>query len=303
LNNNNTLGGSFKENTNKIYDKYNDAIEWLERLGLPAKNSRFGNYKKIFDNYSSKVKSSIEITSFKSDLNPFLNAHLEISEIIRIYDTLSDRDHSEFAEQLKKITSGQVYRDSLNHDESRDFSFELAMAARFINGGYEVQLNDLADIVVIKEGNPKIFVECKRVTSLKRVKANVKKANEQLKKRMADDKSKLCRGLVALNVSALINPKNITTVVDDVNQLQEMLNVLLSDFCYKNEINFSAKKSNKCLGVFTEATLAGYEIKGRVQNIIIGRGAQLLRYEHSTSDIQLIDEIGSKVSNQKVMAT
>jgi len=297
------LRNIIKEDTNKIYDKYNDALEWLNGLGLPAKRSRFGDYKKIFDNYPASAESSIDNTSFENALNPFLNAHLEISEIIRIYDTLSNRDYSEFSDQLKKITSGQIFRDSLKHDPSRDFSFELTMAARFINGGYEVKLDDIADIVVTKDGSPKIFVECKKVTSLKRIKANVKKANEQLKKRMTRDSSKLCRGLVALNVSALINPQNNTTVVNDANQLQEKLKVLLSDFCNNNEMNFSAKKSNKCLGVLVEATLAGYEIKGNDQNIIIGRGTQLLRYEHSNSDIQLIDEIGSKVSNQRVLAT
>ena len=47
--------------------------------------------------------------------------------------------------------------------------FELTKASRFINAGFEVQFNHLADIVAVKEGFPKIFIECKRIRSPKRV--------------------------------------------------------------------------------------------------------------------------------------
>jgi hypothetical protein len=198
----------FKEDEKKVKAQYAEALEWLKELGLPAVESRLGKYKKVIDNFLVKLQLSKDDVSDEKTIHEYLNAHMEAAEVVRIFNSLSNRNFFEFSEQLKKVTAGQPFRNVSKHDPSRDFMFELTTASRFINGGFEVQLNQLADVVAVKEGFPKIFVECKRIRSPKRVKDNVKKANEQLKKRIALDKSKLCKGIVALNVNELINPDN-----------------------------------------------------------------------------------------------
>jgi hypothetical protein len=291
----------FKEDGNKIKSQYADALQWLKGLGLPAIESRLGKYKKVIDNFGENLELSKDDVSAEKTFHEFLNAHMEAVEVIRIYNTLSHHDFLEFSEQLKKVTAGQAFRNVSKNDPSRDFMFELTTASRFINGGFEVKLNHLADIVAVKKGFPKIFVECKRIRSPKRIQDNVKKANEQLKKRIASDKSKLCKGIIALNVNELINPENDMSVVNNVGDLQRMSSKLLESFVQSNERNLESKKFNKCLGVLIEATMEGYTIDSDAHRTINCRGAKLYQYENSNSDEKLVKEIGMLISNQNIV--
>jgi hypothetical protein len=291
----------YKGEGEKVIDQYADALEWMKGLGLPALESRLGRYKKLINNLGEDLKLSKNDTSAGNTFHEFLNAHMEVAEVIRIFNTLSHRDFYEFSEQLKKVTAGQPFRNISKNDPSRNFMFELTTASRFINAGFEVQLNHLADIVVVKKDFPKMFVECKRITSLKRVQANVKKANEQLKKRIHSDKSQLCRGIVFLNVNELINPDNAMSVVNNVHDLQKMSSKLLESFVRANVRDLETKKFNKCLGVFIEATMEGYAMGVKEHHTINCRGAKFYQYENYKSDAKLLNRLSLLISNQDLV--
>jgi len=288
----------FQEDGEKIKTQYIEALEWLKSLGLPVIGTRLGKYKKVIESFGENAKILKDDFSAEKIFHEFLNAHMEAVEVIRIYKTLLHRDFSEFSDQLKKVAAGQAFRNR-SKDSSRDFMFELTTASRFIKSGFEVQLNQLADVVVIKEGFPKIFVECKRIKSQKKIRENVKKANEQLKKRISLDKSSLCKGVVALNVNELINPDNDMIGIDSVGNLQRMSSGLLESFVEVNKSSLEAKGFNKCLGVLVEATMQGYYVSGRC-SIINCRGAKF--YQYKKANAKLVRDISMLISNQNVMA-
>ena len=292
----------YKENGSKLTLQYEEALIWLKGLGLPAFESRLGKYKKIIDNFEGNLKALDDEISAEKTFHEYLNAQMEAAELIRIYRSLSNRDFAEFSEQLKKVTAGQPFRNASKQDPSRDFAFELTVASRFINAGFDVQLNQLADIVAVKNGYPKLFLECKRIKSDKRVQENVKKANEQLKKRIASERSKLCRGIVAINVTEIINPDNDMNVVSNVHELQSVSSTLLEAFVRNNERNLETKKFNKCLGVLVESTMQGYSIENGGHNTINCRGAKLYQYQNQSSDASLVRDIGLLISNQNIVA-
>ncbi|EHW0655868.1 TPA: hypothetical protein ACN310_004601 [Vibrio parahaemolyticus] len=290
----------FRENGEKFLAEYDEALEWMKGLGLPAIESRLGKYKIIVENFGENLDLTKDDVASEQLFHEFLNAQMEIAETIRIFHSLSNRDFDEFSQQLKKVTSGQPFRNASKSDPSRDFLFELTMASRFIVGGFEVQLNQIADIVAVKDGFPKLFLECKRIKSEKRIQDNVKKANEQLKKRIAADKSKQCRGLAALNVNDLINPENDMIIVEDVNDLQRLSSNSLANFVTKNERNLESKKTNKHLGILVEATMQGYIIESGVHSTINCRGAKLYQYNNSNADSLTLSKVGELISNQNI---
>ncbi len=132
----------------KILKNYNEVVDWLNSIGFIYSKTRFGGYKKIIESF---LTGSMEISNteieIESRLHEYLNAHSELTEITRIYNDVSKYQVlSDYTVQMKKVMSGQAFRNYSEKDQSRDFAFELTMAARFIRGGYNAELNQLADI-------------------------------------------------------------------------------------------------------------------------------------------------------------
>jgi len=289
----------YEEEGGKLVELYSEATEWLTSIGLPYSKSRFGKYQKVIENYGAGIDKDDEWT-VKTKLYEFLNAHAEITEIVRIFNELNTYGFRNYIEQLKKVTSGQAFRNVSAKDQSRDFSFELTMAARFIRGGFEVSLNQLADVVAKREDTPKIYVECKRIKSLSKVPTNIKKANEQLKKRLSQDSSSYPRGLVAINVNDLLNPNNDMIVVDNIQNLQKLNSKNLNRFVIDHEDDFNAKRFNKCLGVFCEHIDQAF-IHDRTPAAVANcRGVKFYQYPAKGIELGTIDKLVSSLSNQSI---
>lgn len=280
----------------KLTDQYLLAMDWMTSLGMPFSKTRFGEYKRTIDLFSNgdfdNEKESEEL------FHKLLNAHGEVSEIVRIHDQLKDNDGGDFIEQLKKVTGGQEFRNISSKDQSRDFSFELSMAARFIKGGFEVVLNKLADIEATKNGCHKVYVECKRIKSRSKISSNVKKANEQLRKRISRDRSSQSRGLVAINVNELINPNNSMIVSPTTDSFQVFNSRNLDRFVVDNERDINSNKFNKCLGVFCEQSDQAIIYERDPLAIANCRGAKLYQYINKGKDLELLKLLAINLANQ-----
>jgi len=289
----------YEEEGQKCGELFSQATEWLSSLGLPYSKTRFGQYKRVIENFESEIDKDDD-GAFKTRLYDFLNAHSELTEIVRIYNDVSKYSFSDYIDQLKKVTSGQAFRNVSANDQSRDFSFELTMAARFIRGGFEVSLNQLADIVAKRDDTPKIYVECKRIKSLAKVSKNIKKANEQLKNRLQREKSSFPRGLVAINVNDLINPNNDMLVVSNIDSLQKFNSDNLNQFVIEQEENFKAKKFSKSLGVFCEHIDQAFIHDRNPAAVANCRGVKLYQYATKSQDLDVIQKLAESLSNQNI---
>lgn len=289
----------YEEEGNKCNELYSQAIEWLESLGFPYSKNRFGKYKKAIDQIDTFSKNESD-DEFKTWLHEFLNAHLEITEIIRIYNDVSKYNFIDYIEQLKMVTKGQEFRTSSAKDQSRDFTFELSMAARFIRSGFEVKLNQLADVVAKREDTPKIYVECKRIKSLSKVRKNIKKANEQLRTRLSRDNSSRSRGLVALNINDILNENCNMFVFDNIEKFQQFNSEILNQFVLNNEEELKAKKFEKVLGVFCEHIDQAFLYDRDPPAIANCRGVKLYQYSRKKEDLELIATLAQSLSNQNL---
>lgn len=287
------------EDGNEFDRQYTEACDWLSSIGIDHNRTRYGTYKKAIDkfsNYNEKWKSE-EQASYET--YSFLNAYAEIAELVRIRSVFSENQYSSLNEKIKKVVAGAPFRNFSEKDNSRDFLFELTIATRFINAGFNVDISQSADVVASSNGIT-IFIECKRVKSVKQVKKRVKSANLQIKKRIRSAMATGARGIVALNVSDIINPENKMTFIDDPNELKRINSNELQLFVENFEAGLNSKSNSKVLGVICEHISHGFTIRRRPPLYLYCRGAKFYMYNLSLKYENLVSEIFPKLCNQKV---
>lgn len=189
--------------------KFDDVCNWLSDIGIDYSRGRVKKYKWILSELAkyqqeNKLGAYTEITDFQSIVNTF---H-ETEELFRIYDGLSNIDCKDLKQRIKNSIKGSELYVMDNSDRSgRDFSFELTIAAKFAQRGFIIEFGDDADIKVVVDGNP-FFVECKRLKSKKKIKKRIKAGLNQLSFRYnSSSHPAAARGLLALSVGKVINPK------------------------------------------------------------------------------------------------
>ena len=74
-------------------------------------------------------------------------------------------------------------RDDSDKLNSRDYQYQLRVAAYFIKSGFTVDLSTESDILVSKSGFT-FFVECKRLKSPAKVRARISEAYKQLQRHL-----------------------------------------------------------------------------------------------------------------------
>lgn len=192
-----------------LLSKFEEVCAWFDSLGFRFAISRYGIYHKNLQKLK-ELSNGEKILKDTSDENlvaiikEMMNSHVEANEIIRIYNDLKGLDIQEYLDQIKKVITGQEFRATSESDPARDFLFELSMAARFLRAGYKISLKSICDIEVKLPDGRILFVECKRVKSLKKLSKNIKNANQQIVRRIKDSSSLKNIGMVAVNVTDLL---------------------------------------------------------------------------------------------------
>src|SRR5689334_10391943 len=126
----------------------------------------------------------------------------EVDDFETIVTSLGHRPEVEgWREKLQVALGGGVVRtDEVRHSPARDIQFELLVAAVFRRAGYAVQLAE-PDILISTTIGP-FGIAAKRLYSLTKVEANIRKAAKQIA-------GANCPGIIATDVSILINPKDV----------------------------------------------------------------------------------------------
>lgn len=105
----------------------------------------------------------------------------ECFQLVQIYDAFKDENSTAFRERLRKVVAGSDFFDVSNPtDPARDFLYELLVASWFKSKwGYTIDFTQSTDVVAIKEQDV-VYIECKRIKSIKTLEQNFKKACKQL---------------------------------------------------------------------------------------------------------------------------
>lgn len=197
-----------------ILESREDYEALVKRLGIEGSISFHNRIYQAFDLierfipvYQDKVKSEQFIKTYNknAELDYALSEMLELKYILDNIDKCK-QDDDVLAMKIKVLSSGSLspVSESVTNNESRNVQFELSLLCDFLNVGLEAYLQEPnPDILLIVDGRHYV-IECKRLSSAKKLNVNVKDAMKQVKKTLSN-KEQSYIGVVAISVNRLIN--------------------------------------------------------------------------------------------------
>lgn len=289
--------------------EFSEACKWLsEEMGFPYKSTRMGDYERLLETFfNSGVKESTERKSI-DDFYYFMQAATEACQIIRLWNTFKDGRYEGLKNRIKHVMSGKSIRaeaikknkNGQNDDPARDFAFELNIASRFLKGGYEVDLTDDCDVVVTI-GSDKLYVECKRIKSLKKLASRIKEASNQIDTRIgANRKNKY--GLIALDVTDVLLPDGSVTATSDVRFFDMKIQRTITYFTKEQQGISNHNAGRNVSGILFEFTSSAFFIHENKEPAL-GFGRAACVYTNANQNKKSLDLISSfmhKISNQNL---
>jgi hypothetical protein len=162
----------------------NEFCLWLHDLGIDTSKTRIPKYIKFIDNFPDLESFNPDKDDESWDLfNKSLYVLREIHELIWIYNSLKMKLHKGGIAHLKFIVGGNEFAKDDTDTTARNYQLELRIASYFLRAEYNVDLDQVTDIVATTK-NDKFLVECKRLSSPKKVNLRIKEAAKQLEIRL-----------------------------------------------------------------------------------------------------------------------
>lgn len=187
-----------------------------------APYGRFKEYQKIVEIIADRSEDQIS-KGVVSGINlPFEEVHTlkELREIVEVvdiimgkYEDMSETSRSKASEKIRIVLTGptQLVNEHSN-TEARNYQFELRLAAKLIETGYNVEFNTNPDIIV--EANNKLYaIECKRVTGASE--RSIDDAIDNAITQLIEHREGFFAGIVALDISALIDQRQLLLLSSD----------------------------------------------------------------------------------------
>lgn len=193
-----------------IFEQYSAAMRWMEGLGIKLSPGRASHYEKIIGYWKDAYKSAT-VDEGQKIFPDFVSSMLEVFDFVNIhkaFEGLPPHKITSIIERLQKGVNGPINAASETpaSTTARNFLFEAAVAAKAHrpDRGIEALLDSRSDTGISLSGK-KIWVECKRVTTVDKIERNVRKASNQLETILAGTVGSGHRGIVALDVSKILN--------------------------------------------------------------------------------------------------
>ena len=179
-------------------------------LGIKLNPGRTSHYEKIVGHWKDAYKTATADEG-RQIFPDFVSSMFEVFDFVSIYKAFKDvpvHQLTSVIEKLQKGVNGPINAadETADSTASRNFLFEAAVAAKAHrpDSGIEAILAARSDTGISLNGK-KIWVECKRVTTIDRIEGNARKASSQLETVLAGEVGSGHRGIVALDVSKILN--------------------------------------------------------------------------------------------------
>ena len=270
---------------------YADALSWLRQLKVRTLNTRLSRYLSIMDDaIAREAKGATE----HQESPDFASMLVEASEIIQIaaLDSLMLTDHDPLT-KLRQIPRGPDVIRETGEDPGRDYAFEFCTASEANRNGVSVRFGtDGGDVLLTNEQYP---IECKRISSLRRIEQRVREGRDQL----IDHVGKGGRpGLVALDLSRPIRLAQGPIRASDDNammlQAEQQLNAYLHHHVHQNGLVYEAAVDRSVLGILFRFVAFG--TVGKASNVRRSTvwGLQLIHPDDSEKSI-LADRLATLI--------
>jgi hypothetical protein len=244
------------ESYDEIFKNYSDALLWMEQIGVIFGSGRTHHYKKVISYWKDHYKLATEKEE-KNILPDFVSSIFEIHDFIDIYKAFHNTPKDQLVHIVKKLQKGingpiDSAEESPKSTTARNFLFEAALAARAHRPANNVlSILDAVSDTGIKIDKKKLWVECKRITTIGQIESNVKKATKQLESILMKQIGSGHRGIVAIDITKTLNIDDKIFVSDDDAQLLASIDKMMDYFIEDHsEIwqRLYTQKSNKIIG-------------------------------------------------------
>lgn len=240
-----------------IANQYSKAIVWMESLGIQADKNRITHYKNTIEYCASSYKTA---TSEDMDkiLPDFISSVIEINNFIEIFSAFKDTPSDQLKkiiEKLQKSVNGPLtsISEKAKTSTARNYLFEAFVAARCHRPSRGVScILDASSDTGIKIEDKKIWIECKRITSQKKLEKNIRVATKQLENVIAKQTGSGHRGVVALDISKILTIGNQILVSEDDDSLIKTIDAIMERYIKENHHvweNIYERRSKKILGI------------------------------------------------------
>ena len=190
----------------------------------------------------------------------FVTALYEANDLIAIHKGLVGKYDSEISEHIKKYAKGPAnYREeapSASSNLARNIAFELLVASKIVAANIPLDFSVKTDVATKFDGRSILF-ECKRPQSEESIEKNIKDAFKQLERKYKSPVRARHRGIIALDISKLLNPEFMLYVQPDAVSLDRGLTQIADQFILKNERLWQLRRNSKTIAVLIRFGIMG----------------------------------------------
>lgn len=229
----------------------------MENIGIAFGPGRTQHYHKVVKYWKENYKT-ITATEAEKLFPSFVGSIFEIYDFIAIYKAFQNVPITQLngiVAKLQKGVNGPISsaEETDKSTTARNFLFEALFAAKVHSPGNGVEaILEAESDTGIRINGKKLWVECKRVTSVKKIEANVKKACKQLETIIKKQTGSGHRGIVALEVTKLISPDDSIFVSNNDSKLVSSVDRMMDKFVqehYQIWEKVYERRSHKIIGI------------------------------------------------------
>jgi len=218
-----------------VFDQYSAAMRWMAGLGIKLNPGRTSHYERIVGHWKDAYKTATADEG-RQIFPDFVSSMFEVLDFVSIYKAFEGVPAHQLTSIIGKLQKGvngpiNAADETPDSTAARNFLFEAAVAAKVHrpDKGIEAILDARSDTGISLNGK-KLWVECKRVTTVDRIESNARKASSQLEIILAGEVDSGHRGIVALDVSKILNRGDKIFVTRNDNELLASVNRTMDQF-------------------------------------------------------------------------
>jgi len=223
------------ESYEAVYEQYSAAIKWMDDLGVKLNPGRTSHYERVLRYWKDAYKTA-SFEEWRKIYPDILSSVFEVHDFVNIHKAFRNLPSNQLVsivDKLQKGVSGPINAadETPQSTASRNYLFEASVAAKAHRPekGVAVILDSRSDTGIQIAGK-KIWVECKRVTILDKIKRNVRDASTQLETVFNKEVGSGHRGIVAIDISKVLNLENKIFVATDDDELLASVNRMMDEF-------------------------------------------------------------------------
>jgi len=218
-----------------VFEQYSAAMRWMAGLGIKLSPGRTSHYEKVVGHWKDAYKTATADEGRKI-FPDFVSSMFEVFDFVSIYKAFEGVPAQQLTSVVQKLQKGvngpvNAVDETPDSTAARNFLFEAAVAAKAHrpDKGIEAILDARSDTGISLNGK-KLWVECKRVTTVKRIESNARKASSQLETILVGEVGSGHRGIVALDVSKILNRGDKIFVTRNDNELLASVDRIMDQF-------------------------------------------------------------------------